>query len=429
MTTEIAVLNKRGIALAADSALTVTSKGPDETERKVYKTLNKLFCLSTRAPVGLMIYGDVDLIGIPWETVVKMYCQHLGDARFHTLKEYCGHFFAFLSSFGFSSDDEKFYILKTAHRVLMRTRIFLDRDVKAELEAGKPVDERRVNSLLHDRILSQHKLLEDHASKSSFSAAQRTKLRTKYRSPILEMADEVFEKRPLAIPDRSKLIGIVINACSVNPDLFSGIVFAGYGEKEILPSCYDYDVKGVMDGRVVVREKESYIISKDYAAAIVPFALSEEVTTFMKGVGERLSTFIKQTLRSMLQTHLPQQLIMTLKEELGLTEAQAESAVSIAQKMGAGSVDKFIEEIDEISRKEYVKPIMHATRFLPISELAVMAETLVNMVSFRNRVTLEPETVGGPIDVAIISKGDGFVWIRQKDFATVHGFHGSRIQG
>jgi hypothetical protein len=45
-----------------------------------------------------------------------------------------------------------------------------------------------------------------------------------------------------------------------------------------------------------------------------------------------------------------------------------------------------------------------------------MAETLVNLVSFRKQVTLEAETVGGPIDVAVISKGDGFVWIKRKHY-------------
>jgi hypothetical protein len=29
---------------------------------------------------------------------------------------------------------------------------------------------------------------------------------------------------------------------------------------------------------------------------------------------------------------------------------------------------------------------------------------------------MEAETVGGPIDVAIISKGDGFIWIKRKQY-------------
>jgi len=66
--------------------------------------------------------------------------------------------------------------------------------------------------------------------------------------------------------------------------------------------------------------------------------------------------------------------------------------------------------------KYYITPIVDATCFLSKSELASMAETLVNMVSFRKQVTMEAETVGGPIDVLVITKGDGPVWIKRKHY-------------
>jgi len=46
-------------------------------------------------------------------------------------------------------------------------------------------------------------------------------------------------------------------------------------------------------------------------------------------------------------------------------------------------------------------------------ELAAMAESLVNLTSFKRKVSMEAETVGGTIDVAVISKGDGFIWIKR----------------
>jgi len=45
-----------------------------------------------------------------------------------------------------------------------------------------------------------------------------------------------------------------------------------------------------------------------------------------------------------------------------------------------------------------------------------MAESLVSLTSFKRKVTMESETVGGPIDVAVISKGDGFIWIKRKHY-------------
>jgi hypothetical protein len=54
---------------------------------------------------------------------------------------------------------------------------------------------------------------------------------------------------------------------------------------------------------------------------------------------------------------------------------------------------------------------------LPKDLLAEVAESLVNLTSFKRRISMtSAETVGGPIDVAVISRGDGFVWIKRKHY-------------
>ncbi|MCP4196209.1 MAG: hypothetical protein GY762_03585 [Proteobacteria bacterium] len=59
---------------------------------------------------------------------------------------------------------------------------------------------------------------------------------------------------------------------------------------------------------------------------------------------------------------------------------------------------------------------MEVVSTLPKDELAATAEALVNLTKFKRRVSNEQETVGGPIDVAVITKGDGFVWIKHKHY-------------
>ncbi|WP_353642930.1 hypothetical protein [Mesorhizobium sp. WSM2239] len=53
MTAEIAILNKTAVALATDSAVTI-SAGLDH--QKIYDTADKLFDLGGATPIGLMIY-------------------------------------------------------------------------------------------------------------------------------------------------------------------------------------------------------------------------------------------------------------------------------------------------------------------------------------------------------------------------------------
>jgi hypothetical protein len=53
---------------------------------------------------------------------------------------------------------------------------------------------------------------------------------------------------------------------------------------------------------------------------------------------------------------------------------------------------------------------------LPRQELAGLAEALVSITIFVAKMSAgKRETVGGPIDVALISKGDGFVWVKRKE--------------
>jgi hypothetical protein len=59
MTAEVAVLNKTAVALAADSAVTVGAE-----TGKVYASVEKLFQLSTGAPVGIMVYSSAEFGGL-----------------------------------------------------------------------------------------------------------------------------------------------------------------------------------------------------------------------------------------------------------------------------------------------------------------------------------------------------------------------------
>jgi hypothetical protein len=92
MTAEIAVLNKSAVALAADSAVTI-GRPPNS---KIYNTVNKIFELSAHHPIGVMVYGRLDFLGMPIETLAKLYRSRLGAKSFDHIKEYRDDFLRFL---------------------------------------------------------------------------------------------------------------------------------------------------------------------------------------------------------------------------------------------------------------------------------------------------------------------------------------------
>jgi len=92
MTAEIAIMNKEGIAIAADSAVTLR----EERGQKIFTSANKIFALSKYHPAGIMIYGSANFMGGSWETIIKIYRSKLGEKEFDTLKEYANDFIDFL---------------------------------------------------------------------------------------------------------------------------------------------------------------------------------------------------------------------------------------------------------------------------------------------------------------------------------------------
>ena len=93
------------------------------------------------------------------------------------------------------------------------------------------------------------------------------------------------------------------------------------------------------------------------------------------------------------------------------------------KKLKLKLVQKAEEEFTNIGKKladfkknEFSRPITRVVSMLPKDGLAMTAEALVSLTSLKHKMSMKEETVGGPIDVAVISKGDGFVWMKRKHY-------------
>ena len=100
MTAEIALLNKSAVALAADSAMTLSGTG------KIYQT-NKLFELSRYHPVGIMIYNGGEFMGVPWETIIKKYRLSIGKKSKPKVRDYLKDFLKYLQNSGICTDEQE----------------------------------------------------------------------------------------------------------------------------------------------------------------------------------------------------------------------------------------------------------------------------------------------------------------------------------
>ena len=98
------------------------------------------------------------------------------------------------------------------------------------------------------------------------------------------------------------------------------------------------------------------------------------------------------------------------------SETQTKKLVSAPRKFGKETEKKFSDKLYQYRVENHIRLLVEVVEVLPKDELAAMAESLANLTSLKRKMSLGTETVGGPIDVAVISKGEGLIWIKRKHY-------------
>lgn len=418
LTAEIAILNKEAVALAADSAVTLMQDREENQDRgqKVFTSANKLFALSKYHPVGIMVYGEAGFMGVPWETIVKIYRSKLGETRFDTLEEYALNFIEFLDSGNplFPEDQQKVYLYgMTANYFELITEGILKR-VSATIEERAEVDDARVERITSSVIKKCYDDLQRRETLPSIPEGHTEDIISRYGTIIDEAIQNVFQQLPISATSRNRLREISASLFSkdVFPIEVSGVVIAGFGEEDTFPSLKSFDIDVIVNDKLKYKERLSTQIGFGNSASIFPFAQRAMVATFMEGIDPVLHDATVIYLHDILDSYT-ENIVDSIEQ---LDDDERTALRQQLEDINRELLETYQDSLARYTRKHYVDPVIDVVAMLPKDELAAMAESLVSLTSFKLKVTMETETVGGPIDVAIISKGDGFVWIKRKHY-------------
>lgn len=414
MTAEVAILNPHAVALAADSAVTVTY---GEGQSKIRQSANKIFSLSRFHPVGIMIYAAGSMNGIPWETAVKVYRRQLGDRCFGTVKEYAEDFLGVLAA------SEKLFPPKNRaetmtsvmgeflwYMVIEPVRVAVEK----EIESNGKASEYRVKQIVDAVVEEQLKFWGSTDFSTGADQAFEDKLRRDQKQPIDSIIDAVFQSLPYFKKTRKSIVKLApMVLCRHTTPQRTGIVVAGFGDDEVLPSIATYFVEFALPNGFLKYRPDGMSNDPDLArGSIVPFAQREMVDTFMSGIDPEFYALIDECLTALVEFYPG----IVDQAFSSLSTADRLATKNVLRRAGAAELDRIKKKIEDCRRRDFAGPIINVVRMLPIDELAEMAESLVSLTSFKRKVSLQEETVGGPIDVAVISKGDGFVWIKRKHY-------------
>ncbi len=414
MTAVVGILNKQAVAIAADSAVTIG--GTDS--RKIFNRANKVFTLSKYYPVAIMIYNSATFMSTPWETIIKIYRKSLGKKSFNTLREYQIDFIRFLKKKSYYStiEDQRVFLKSFASSVI-------DIVVNEGVKKNKP---------LIDNPTSQNKDLLVNAidgiaqayistwiSATDFCDEMKDLSKSEFNNASSGLFDEIFDASfvqhgytptPSLKDNLKELVFIQVKA-KKELNTFTGVIFTGFGENEIYPALIPVNISFAICGRLryyIDTNKQSQI-SNNNEGEICPFAQTDVIETILTGVDPTLDKIYLNNFEAIFVKYNAE-----ILKIIGTSNPAA-----VAQINGL-DIKSLVKEYDaknlETKQSNYIFPLMNAVSNLSKEDLAEMAESLIYLTYLKRRITFAEESVGGPVDVAVISKGDGFIWMKRKHY-------------
>lgn len=411
MTAEIAILNRTAVALAADSIVTLS--GPSGS--KTYDSAEKIFELSRFRPIGLMVYNNAELIRIPVEILARDFREEISDEFAHLIQVW-PRFERFLLSVCVESelDDTMTEFEGLIGSEVNRLALQFTNAAVKRLGKGREESAGQLLRLLKESIDATIERANDErlagflneTSIDQFTKCYgaRTKALVENRLvPVVrsltgdEFDGEMWEKF-------DELAFALVRSRKKSP-AFTGLVFAGFGRNDRFSSLYAVEIDGIYFGEVrVIGTNEVDIDRHGDTAAIVPFA--------DKGMPERFVFGIDQAFEDKLEKIAKNLIVQVLEQATGsFSQDQSE-------EMEAAAMERFRKSISsqkDLAEKELKSIVTHLSK----RELGEVAYSLVELTSRKRRYSRGMETVGGPIDVAILTRNEGFIWVRRKRYFDV----------
>ena len=311
MTAIVGILNKKGVAIAADSAatfldadkrVTKNEKGEEVTQYQdiVINSGDKMLRLKDKQPVAVMTVQNANLVQIPWDVIIRWYRKQRDYSGFPNLPDYIKDFMAFVNS-----------------------------------DVIKPhVKEKNI----------------------SFDNSHKTYL-----------------------------------------------VFAGYGETEPYPSICKCVVTGIKEGKIQY-DKGISIISDNQESKIFAEGQPDIIEAITYGVQTKRIDDICNRLSKLIKK------LVKLQNQYQNTPNLHLDAID------DGTIRQEVKEVIDNSKELHFKQLKDLVKGYNLQEMACLAENLIKATELHRKITFQQESVGGLIDLAVITREDGFQWLNRKSW-------------
>lgn len=406
MTAIVGVMNRHAIAIAADSAVTMGNT------HKVVNNGNKLFMLSKYEPVGIATYSNAALMGTPWEIIIKIYRKQLGAKHFSHLADYVSDFIGFLHTHNFFTDDTTQHNwlksqIEAFHRLNLR--------IICQKYNFNPTDPGYIEKLKEELngCLNANKISDSICD--DFVDYSFEQFKTETQKDFEDVFNlPTFSNLPIDLRELFCEAFFYYWRIQLEPDYHTGLVFCGYGDDELYPSIIPCVVATGYNKRLkcfINQAKADSISEHGTSVTIAPFAQTDVIQTITQGLTPDCQNIIFNTIKNGVDAYTD-----TFCRYLSSKPEGKKFADEISKLDNSSIIKTLSQGVLDSMRDSYTRPLLNTIAGLAKEDLANMAESFISLTCLIRRMSPREETVGGPIDVAVISKGDGFIWMNRKHY-------------
>lgn len=190
------------------------------------------------------------------------------------------------------------------------------------------------------------------------------------------------------------------------------LVFAGYGQGDSpevrIIELYRV-IQPVEDGEMVIDYLE--IDASEYGDQVLSFAGSENMIGLcVTGIDDDYAAYSENLLHQ-----LSGNVIQEVEKKIAKASYKKAFQKDVNMKeIIAAEVKALQDQLFEYSYSSYGDPLSDRIAKMSPDELARTAEELIMLTMFRQRLSTEEQSSFSPIDVAVITKADGFAWYKRK---------------
>jgi len=389
MTSQVAVANHSGVAVASDTVTTSHVEGGTKT----IGNSHKIWEIGPEHRVLVLHSGAVTQNGVTLKLLLNEWSTTLSKPL-DTLEDYVDSYITWMNR------ERNIHTQESEFRrvnYLLNDHYYEIKKRAEDFWYSIPLEE--------EQFTSRESILTDFAQKG-LNYLESLSLNTGVRSDeeFIETVNHeeielqgkieyIFDEIGLTEESREVLLksAALVLSRAQNFPMSSTLAFVGFGSQEYFAGNIRLKSTGFYGGKFIYDKSERFSVNPEAGSTISAFAQDEAIFGFIRGIRWEVMSHIVD--------------VVTAKVNESITNPEGEN-------LGEAIAEQVQESVKDFCFTRLTSPMLNSIEGLDLGHLANLAESLVGMEATSAFGGDGPATVGGYIEVATIDRQHGVVWVK-----------------